>query len=240
MNDIENKDGDHSVSPTGSGNRKSPTTDQRGVPQQDMECALYEQTEEYWQNCSAQERQAYYKNIYEHYFTIVQEFAAQSDSAVDKFKIFSAAHLRWRKRLVWLSGTLAIMNVVLAFTSDVNNWDISRPLYIVIRILPLVAAVFAAFIAIMSNLESIYKPLERAQAFREVREILLNAARYHEMLWNVYVHPFADSPTACINASRAYMSLVDKDKEVRGQTKEIISKARAKTGGQVAGGTVGT
>ena len=86
-------------------------------------------------------------------------------------------HLRWRRWLVFLTGVLTILNLIIAYTPGLDNSGWGK----VAQVgwgqgLPLGAACFAAFIAIFSNLENLYKFLDRPRGFRDAREVLLDAA----------------------------------------------------------------
>ena len=62
---------------------------------------------------------------------------------------------------------------------------------------------------------------ERAQAYRESRELFLDVAREFDRRWDIYVRPIGDHPEACLNASELYRQLVAKDRELRAKFKEL-------------------
>ncbi|MGD1210005.1 MAG: hypothetical protein ABR973_01445 [Candidatus Acidiferrales bacterium] len=88
-------------------------------------------------------------------------------------------------------------------------------------------AVCAVILAILANLESFHNSAERAQAYRESRELFLDVAREFDHRWDVYVRPLADSAEACLNASELYREIVVRDRDLRAKFKELT-----KTGGR--------
>ena len=68
----------------------------------------------------------------------------------------------------------------------------------------IVAAIAAAVLALLANLENFSNALERAQAYRESRELFLDAAREFERSWRMAVDPFYPDPEACVNAAELY------------------------------------
>ena len=211
QNEVKQNERLHAAEPSGL-NRKNQYI---GIQ---IEQELAEQTEEFWANQSQKDRRHYYSQIDLNYHTIADEFFKLADMSVDRFSEFTKSHITWRRWVTILTGGLVILNLIAAYTvGSTNPW---------LKHLPLVAAIFAAIISIYCNLENLYKYAERAQAYREVREILLSAAREYEMLWHVYVRPFSDSPMACVNAAKIYRQIVEKDQEIRGQAKELTKIKR--------------
>ena len=214
---MSDENNDNLEEPLDSGEIEEPEADKQGT-NVGIISDLTEQTEEFWESRSQEERRHYYMQIDSNYHTIVDEFFNLADDSVDRFQVFSKSNTNWRWAITILAGMLAILNVVVAYTAKSTNIWLEQ--------LPLMAAVFASIIAIVTNLENLNKYGDRAQAYREVREVLLNAAREYEMLWHIYVRPFSDSPQACINAAKIYKQIVSKDQEIRGQTKELTKTRR--------------
>jgi hypothetical protein len=188
----------------------------------DINQELAEQSEEFWASRTQKERRHYYSQIDLNYHTIVDEFFKSADNSVDKFRSFTKSHVKWRWLITILAGVLATLNIIVAYTAKLD--DVVWLKYLQ---LPLVAAVFASIIAIVSNLENLNHYADRAQAYREIREMALNAAREYEMFWHIYVRPFSDSPKACVNAVKLYRQVIEKDEEIRGQTKELTKAKKS-------------
>lgn len=197
--------------------------------------SLIEQTVRHWSQKNDEERTQYYDQIDENYHSIVDEFFDQADNSAGRYQKFSNKHIHWGKKMMWLTGGIAIINVVLFYTSGQGQTDFPEDQYPIIRLLfallPLFAAVYAAFIAIFGKLDTLQNYFDRAQANREVREVFLNEARKYEMFWHVYVRPFGNSAKACTNAAKLYRQITLTDQVIRGQAKEI-SQAKRPEGAQ--------
>ena len=159
-----------------------------------------------------------YRNGRRPFHVIVDEFFTQADISAGKYKDYNQSHSLWSKLMTWLTGTLAMLNVIVAYTTSTPDT--------VLPYLALFAAIYASFIAIMSGLESLHKYNELAQGFREVREIFLNSAREYEMLWHIHVRPYGDTPKACVNAAKAYNKIVINDQKIRAQAKDVTKISR--------------
>jgi hypothetical protein len=186
-----------------------------------------EQTESSWSERDPEDRQQYLQQLDQNYFAIVDEFLQQSNLCVKRFQELTASHTSWRRRMTWLTGGLAITNVIIAYVSA--NSGTEGFIHAASVSLPLAAAIYAAVISIFSNLESLNNFPQQAQVFREAREWFLDALREFEMLWYVHVQPFHDSPIACINAARLYRRIVIKDHDLRRQVKEMTETQKTPT-----------
>ena len=92
---------------------------------------------------------------------------------------------------------------------------------------PIAAAVLAVTLAILANLESFSNSFEKAQGYRESRELFLDVAREFDRRWDVYVRSLGDSPEACVNAAELYRQIAARDRELRAKFKEL-TKTEAK------------
>jgi hypothetical protein len=190
---------------------------------------LEEQTEGYWQSAAPEDRQAYVTQLNTNYQTIVDELFELQTAAVSQFRDVLVHYRTSRRRMIWMTGALAILNIavsaVAAQADNASFGDWLATVKIVAVVLPVLVAAYAGVIAIFSNIESLENYLQRAQLYRHARELSLTACRELEMLWHLYVRPFNDSPTACMNAASLYRRAVTKDQEVRGQLMEKPEKA---------------
>src|SRR5689334_16062143 len=164
-----------------------------------------------WADSSEEMRVNYYNQIETLYRSILLEFLAESNSCVDRVEKAHGEHTGWRRRLILATGGLAIINLLAAYASTGGSaaWEFLR------ISLPLLAAVYAAVLAIASNLESFYNFQGKAQAYRDSRELFLDAYREFEFLWQARVTPFYPRPQTCINAAEAYHAIVQRDRELR-------------------------
>jgi hypothetical protein len=186
---------------------------------------LEEQNERYWAGRTSEERQAYIEQLDESYQAIVNEFLKLSNASVDEYKNLLRGHTHSRRQMIWMTGFLAMLNVVVTFVAGQDgNKQLAGWWSIIVGVgavgLPVLVALYAATVAIFSNLESLENHLQRAQHYRQSRETSLSAFRELEMLWHLYVRPFSDTPTACVNAANLYRRAVARDREVRGQVME--------------------
>ena len=181
----------------------------------ELELKLTEVNIKNWSARSKKERIAYLSTVEKFYFAIVDEFLKSSNLCVERHRIYNERHTNWRWLLILATGVLALLNLYAAWDPPPNF-----PLPHDRQILSLVAAAYAASLIVLGNLEAFSKSLERAQAYRQARELFLNANRQYEQHWHSYVRPFGDSASACVNASKLHEMLVSKDVEVRETVKE--------------------
>jgi hypothetical protein len=169
-----------------------------------------------WAQRTPEDRRLYVGFIEQFYVNILDEFFDEANACVGVVTSSLQSNTRWRLSLIALTGGLAILNLVTAFVaahqSGTAGWVAS---------FTLLAALYAAGLAIVTNLESFFNYAGRAQAYRESRELFLDAYREFEMLWHVRVRPFGDRPEACANASELYRLLVERDRELRGKLKDL-------------------
>jgi hypothetical protein len=117
------------------------------------------------------------------------------------------------------TGVVAIINAVAALiTAHSSDKDFSPLFAIAITAL---AAVAAAVLAILANLENFGNFVDRAQAYREAREMFLDAYREFDRLWQVYVVAFWNRPEALVNATELYRRICVRDSELRRKIKDM-------------------
>jgi hypothetical protein len=173
---------------------------------------LIEVATETWVQSDVEQRKQLLIEIDTRYREYLDELYKNANLCVERYGTFSLEHTKWRRRLIIGTGIVAIVNLVAA------NKRIADLSY---NFVPIAAAVCALALAILANLESFYNWLERAQAYRESRELFLDAAREFDRVWDVYVRPFEDKPEACANAVELYKRIVAKDRELRSKFKEL-------------------
>lgn len=185
----------------------------------------YDQSEEHWATIDPSIRQKYIEHIHSFYKEYTAQFFARSEELVDQANHARQLFQRWRFVLFVLIVALAVINVapfVVAdrmegnFVADRMEENSDRFPYI-----PLIAAVWTAIIAIISNIAKFFKYLEKAQSFRKARRVYLNANREFIAVWQLYVVPFGDSPIACLNVAKLYKQLIAKDREMREYVAEL-------------------
>ena len=60
------------------------------------------------------------ERIQTRYLELIKEYREHANLCVKNYKKFRESHLKWRRRLVTLTGILAIVNLVIAFVSAVS------------------------------------------------------------------------------------------------------------------------
>lgn len=168
-----------------------------------------------WAGRSVEDRQEYLFRIQKLFDWILEELFDEGNRCVGIVKTSMSANQWWRFGLISLTGCLAILNLLAAYYSKPSG-------------LPLAAAIYAAGLAILTNLESFFNYPGKAQAYRDSRDLFVDAYRDFEMLWNTRVHPFGDRPEACVNAAEAYRLLVERDREIRGKVRELTTAKKPK------------
>jgi hypothetical protein len=143
---------------------------------------------------------------------LLNELYDSANVCVDWYKTFSKSHTAWRRRVIIVTGVVAVTNL-LAANKEIRNFAGGA--------IPILAAVLAVVLTMLASLESFYNAAKKAQAYRESRELFLDAARNFDWRWNVLVRPFVDSPQACVNAAELYRQLVAKDSEIRAKYEEL-------------------
>ncbi len=208
-----------------SGTRRETGSDSHGFESKGGS-PLIEQGIEDWEACTPEFQKKYIEHIETFYQAIAKEFLEHADICVEKFASLNRSYGKSRIRLIWLTGVLAGLNVIIAFvSSSKESGELSSEIFKFVAVyLPVVAALWAAVLAVLSNVDSFHKYLERAQAFKEARELFLDTYREFEMLWQTNVYAFCVGPAACVNASRLYKRIVARDKEIRGYVKELTAK----------------
>lgn len=196
-------------------------------------------TEYDWEGSTPQGRLAFLRQIELFYRAILDEFFDEANSCVQTVKKASRTHVVWRRSLIIATGGLAIVNLLAAYTStlDSSSSPFAGELFVAVvyqaavgllrESLPLFAAVYAAVLAILTNLESFTNAPAKAQAYRDSRELFLDAYREFELRWLVKVTPFYPEPKACVNAAEAYRDLVARDRELRTKLKDLTTTKKA-------------
>ena len=166
-----------------------------------------------WADIDSETRIEQLKTLDDRYHGIIDELYGSANLCVDRHQEFSRSHGRWRRILIIGTGAIALLNM-----GAVNQakWLADHP-----HIFPIAAAVCAIVLAILANLESFSNSLEKAQAYRESRELFLDVAREFDRRWDVYVRPYAETPEACSNAAELYRQVVVRDRELRAKFKEM-------------------
>jgi hypothetical protein len=201
------------------GNAPRPKNKSEKVPKYAEGTALVPAQLSRWNLLTIEVRQKEMGNLTARYYEVLNEWYDSANQCVDQHARFSKNHIYWRRTVIVGTGVVAVANLLAA------NRGIREFCH---GVAPILAAVFAAMLAILANLESFYNAAEKAQGYRESRELFLDAAREFDRRWDAFVRPFTDSAEACVNASELYRQLVVKDSELRAKLKELTKIERAR------------
>jgi hypothetical protein len=87
-----------------------------------------------------------------------------------------------------------------------------------------IAALYAGFLTVAGNVGNFLNSGEKAQGFRESRDLLLDLYREYCFKWFYYVDAYgSNSAMACFNAGRLYRQLVDTDRGLRQKLKQLTA-----------------
>jgi hypothetical protein len=157
------------------------------------------------------------------YKAVLKEFLDSANSFVDDHRRFKLKQNCWRVSLILLTGGLAILNILAA-----RKWDgatlFGASLSWADAVLPGLAAVYAAFLAIFTNIESYFNYADQKATSRLSRELFLDAYREYDAHWHTYVRPFGLRAQACYNAIILLRRVVTKDAEIRRKVKDVVER----------------
>ncbi len=164
------------------------------------------------------DRKAYIDGLKASYQVLLDEFVATADACVDRTDSLEVLNRKWRWTIILGTGVVAIINILAANIVTLSDGEAGKAAANAISIF---AAVTAAVLAVLANLENFTGAQRRAQGFRQARERFLDASREYEQLWNTYVNPFYPRAEACMNAISLIRMLVEKDRELRDRLVEL-------------------
>jgi hypothetical protein len=165
-----------------------------------------------WNALSSEEQQGLIQNLDESYKEYLENLYKSADLCVDRYNEFTRKHRRWRHVAIVGAGILACLNFLAASKSLQNIGN---------GYLPIIAAIAALILAVLANLETFSNSAEKAQTFRESRELFLDSAQEFDRVWTVYVVALGDSIEAYINATALYKRMILADGELRSKFKEL-------------------
>lgn len=177
-----------------------------------------------WGSLSEEQRKAFVEGTYAEYVNLIGEIVKSSNDCVDKYERYMHAHVSWRWVVIISTGTIALLNIIVTHASamDPNPWW-GGPM-------SLAASVFAVLVTIVATLEGFSNSAERAQAYRESREMFVDVSREFSAAWDTFVEPLKDGPEACANAAELHKRLIAADRELRARFKNL-TMARQNNGG---------
>jgi len=192
---------------------------------EDRSSALIQIELKTWAEMSSEMRIEQLQALNARYHELLDELYVSANLCVDRYQSFFRAHTKWRWTLILGTGFMAVINLLAAHK---RIRDAADALFSADGLFALAAAICAVVLAILANLESFSNSLEKAEGYRESRDLFLDVAREFDRRWDVYVRPLGDSPEACTNATELYRQLATLDRELRAKFKELTkTEARA-------------
>jgi hypothetical protein len=176
-----------------------------------------------WAERPVEERRKYLERTLTEYTGLVNELTDSSNSCLDKYEHFVKSHVVWRWAVILSTGTIALLNILVTHSS-------ASPGSIWSARLSLGASAFAVCVTILATLEGFTNAAERAQGYRESREMFVDVSRDFAAAWETYVSPLQDSAEACANAWELHKRLIAADRELRARFKNL-TMARQEHGG---------
>lgn len=177
-----------------------------------------------WSSLELAQQKAFVDNTYTEYAALIGEIVASSNNCVDRYEQYMHAHVVWRWVVIISTGVIALLNIVVAHASAMKSpppWG--GPLSVS-------ASAFAVLVTVVATLEGFTNSAERAQGYRESREMFVDVSRDFTAAWDNYVEPLRDSPEACANAAELHKRLIAADHELRTRFKNL-TMARQQHGG---------
>lgn len=175
-----------------------------------------------WCGHDSSERTDFLEEVSKSYMSRIEEFYASADLSVDWFRRLSNSHTRWRRMVIAGTGVVAISAVMAAIVvSRGQSLAFAYSFWSAVG-----AAVLAALLAVLANLENFSNSAERAQGYRESRELFVDAAREFQLMWQTHVDPFYPEAQACLNAAELQRRINIKDSELRSKLKDMTKNAR--------------
>lgn len=159
--------------------------------------------------------------IQEEYEHRLDEFVETANYCAGRARVYSQLYRRWRWIIIIATGLVVIVNIVAAYS--VTSLDDSASFLTLARNLSISAAIAAAILAILANLENFSNPVERAQGYRESRELFVTAERRAKQRFRTFVIALYPSSVACRNATVLEAELAEIDRDLRMKLKELTA-----------------
>lgn len=165
-----------------------------------------------WNALSDEDQRGLIENLDQSYKEYLGNLYKSADLCVDRYNELTRNHRRWRHTAIIGAGLLACLNFMAASNTLKTLFNGS---------LPIIAAIAALLLAVLANLETFSNSAEKAQSFRESRELFLDSAQEFDRVWTVYVVALGGSIEAYSNAAELYKRMIIADGELRSKFKEL-------------------
>ncbi len=181
-----------------------------------------------WAELPVEQRREFLERTFAEYEGLIREIVGSSNRCVDKYEHFMRAHSVWRWIVIVSTGMIALVNILASYLSSPSSPSHQSQLGAHVSI---AASVFAVMVTIVATLEGFTNAAERAQGYRESREMFVDVSREFAAAWETYVLPLRDGPEACANAAELHRRLIAADRELRARFKNL-TMARQEHGGK--------
>lgn len=179
-----------------------------------------EKTEADWIKSDPQKRKRFIDSIFSHYNHILTEFLEQAKLCTKKYKDSWKLYLRWRKIVIWCTGLMPALNIIVAYTVGMKE----KPGFWIY--FSIMVAIYATILAIFTNLENFHNYSSKAQQYLELRDEFLDARREFERIWHINVFPYAGEAKACVFAAISFNKICERDRRIRKKAEEICDLSR--------------
>ena len=173
---------------------------------------------EQWEVIDEEMRRPLLLSIDTRYKQYLENFYETANLCVRRHDACVRNHRMWRYVAIIGTGLLACLNFMAAKHSIEGAGGYN--------VLPILASLGALALAVLANLETFANSAERAQAYRESRELYLDAAEEYDRAWSVAVVALGDTAQAYANAVALDRRIVDADRELRRSFKELTKHGK--------------
>jgi hypothetical protein len=146
------------------------------------------------------------------YKAYLKTFYETANLCVERHDKYVVRHRRWRYVAIIGTGLVACLNFIVARHSGAKFGE---------NALPVCASIGALLLSVLANLETFGNSAERAQAYRDSREMYLDAAQEYDRAWTVAVFALGTSSQAYLNAIELYKRIIAADRELRRTFKDL-------------------
>lgn len=185
--------------------------------------ALIGVTLDVWSKADQARRQAYLDGVFQVFEERLQGIFEEANRCAEESNGLAKKFRNWRIGIMILAGGLAILNVIISWVTSGEPAAANSTVNLAAW-LALIAAIYAAGLALFTNVESFHNYFERTQGGRLCRDLYLNLYWTQKERWITYVIALNDTPQACCNASGVFRELVAGEVEIRNKYRDLSSR----------------
>ncbi len=164
-----------------------------------------------WKARSEADIKAYFAATKIAYFEYVNAYSEYAGHVTTQYRQSSRRHLRSQIAITALTAVLTIVNVLAAATAGTVR-----------TVLTVSAACMAALLTALGTIFTLQRFGERANGFREARELLLDQYSLGNFDWRSLVEPHGETAEGCARASKLCRQMARADCVLRQRIKRLI------------------